>query len=173
MGAEIVGTRSAPRATIRRKLGGLFGMLFLVALPACGDDAAPAGGGAGGDVAFAPQLGVDLESMEETGSGLYREDVTPGTGAVAESGNTVTVHYTGWLPDGTEFDSSRGGAPFQFGLGQGQVIPGWDEGVQGMQVGGVRRLVIPSELAYGDTGAGGVIPPGATLVFEVELLGVE
>lgn len=121
---------------------------------------------------FAPELEVDLSAMEQTTSGLYRRDVTPGTGATAEAGDMVAVHYTGWLPDGTEFDSSRGGPPFEFGLGQGEVIPGWDEGVQGMQVGGVRRLVIPPDLAYGARGAGGVIPPNATLVFEVELLGV-
>lgn len=104
-------------------------------------------------------------------------DQVVGTGAVAMAGATVAVHYTGWLYDrsrpeqkGTQFDSSRGGAPFQFELGAGQVIPGWDQGVSGMKVGGKRRLVIPAALAYGDSGAGGVIPPGATLVFDVELV---
>ncbi len=106
-----------------------------------------------------------------TPSGLNYEDLTPGDGPVAEAGRIVSVHYTGWLEDGTCFDSSRDrDVPFVFPLGAGHVIPGWDEGVQGMGVGGVRRLTIPSELAYGERGAGGVIPPGATLVFEVELL---
>ena len=108
-------------------------------------------------------------------------ELVVGQGAVATPGSKVTVHYTGWLYDhtrpdrkGAEFDSSRkSGQPFSFVLGQQQVIAGWDQGVAGMQVGGQRRLVIPAALAYGDRGAGGVIPPGATLVFDVELLGVQ
>lgn len=105
---------------------------------------------------------------------LQIEDLTVGTGAEAKAGNTVTVDYTGWLSDGTQFDSSVGsGQPFQFGLGQGMVIPGWDQGVAGMKVGGKRRLLIPPALGYGDQGAGGVIPPGAVLIFDVELLGVQ
>ena len=106
-----------------------------------------------------------------TDSGLKYEDVTVGEGDCAAAGHTVSVHYTGWLTDGTKFDSSKDrNDPFQFSLGGGQVIRGWDEGVQGMQPGGVRRLTIPAELGYGARGAGGVIPPGAILVFEVELL---
>lgn len=101
------------------------------------------------------------------------EDQVVGTGAEAGSGNTVTVHYTGWLTDGTKFDSSVDrNQPFRFLLGVGQVIAGWDQGVPGMKVGGKRKLTIPPELGYGARGAGGVIPPNATLVFEVELLGV-
>jgi FKBP-type peptidyl-prolyl cis-trans isomerase FkpA len=108
-------------------------------------------------------------------------ELVVGQGAVATPGSQVSVHYTGWTYDhtrpekkGTEFDSSRkGGQPFSFVLGQKQVIAGWDQGVTGMQAGGQRRLVIPSALAYGDRGAGGVIPPGATLVFDVELLAVQ
>jgi len=108
-------------------------------------------------------------------------DLVAGQGAEATPGAQVTVHYTGWLYDhaaadgkGREFDSSRnGGKPFSFQVGNGQVIAGWDRGVAGMRAGGQRRLVIPAALAYGDRGAGGVIPPGATLVFDVELLGVE
>ena len=108
-------------------------------------------------------------------------DLVVGQGAEASPGAKVTVHYTGWMYDstrpekkGTAFDSSRkSGQPFSFVLGQQQVIAGWDQGVTGMKVGGQRRLVIPSALAYGDGGAGGVIPPGATLVFDVELLGVQ
>ena len=108
-----------------------------------------------------------------TASGLQIEDVTEGTGAEAKTGNSVKVHYTGWLTSGKKFDSSKDrGQPFSFKLGGGQVIRGWDEGVEGMKVGGTRKLTIPPELGYGARGAGGVIPPGATLVFEVELLGV-
>jgi len=107
-----------------------------------------------------------------TDSGLKFEDTTVGQGAVATKGQTVSVHYTGWLENGTKFDSSKDrNEPFEFKLGAGQVIRGWDEGVAGMKVGGVRRLTIPPQLGYGDRGAGGVIPPKATLIFEVELLG--
>ncbi len=110
-------------------------------------------------------------------SGLQYEDTTVGSGAVAKAGQQVKVHYTGWLYNdgkaGAKFDSSKDrGQPFVFPLGAGHVIKGCDEGVQGMAVGGTRRLVIPSELGYGARGAGGVIPPHATLLFEVELLGV-
>src|SRR3954454_1481926 len=105
---------------------------------------------------------------------LKTEDLKEGTGAEAAKGDAVEVHYTGWLTDGTKFDSSKDhGRPFGFTLGAGQVIKGWDQGVQGMKVGGVRKLTIPAGLAYGSRGAGGVIPPNATLVFEVELLGVK
>ena len=105
---------------------------------------------------------------------LKIEDSKVGTGAVAEAGKAVTVHYTGWLTNGTKFDSSKDhGQPFTFQLGAGQVIKGWDQGVAGMKVGGTRKLTIPPALAYGENGAGGVIPPNATLVFEVELLNVE
>lgn len=109
-----------------------------------------------------------------TPSGLKIEELVTGEGAAAEAGQNVTVHYTGWLTDGTKFDSSRDRRdPFVFSLGAGHVIRGWDEGVQGMKVGGSRRLTIPSELGYGARGAGGLIPPNATLVFEVELLDVD
>jgi len=115
--------------------------------------------------------------MTTTPSGLQYEDTVDGTGASAKAGQHVTVHYTGWLYNngvkGAKFDSSKDRqSPFQFDLGAGMVIRGWDEGVQGMKVGGTRLLVIPPQLGYGARGAGGVIPPNATLMFEVELLGV-
>jgi FKBP-type peptidyl-prolyl cis-trans isomerase len=105
---------------------------------------------------------------------LQIEELQAGTGAEATTGKTVDVHYTGWLTDGTKFDSSVDrGRPFSFPLGAGRVIKGWDQGVAGMKVGGKRKLTIPPELGYGSRGAGAVIPPGATLVFEVELLAVK
>lgn len=113
-----------------------------------------------------------IMSTITTASGLQYEEIKVGSGATATAGNLVSVHYTGWLTDGTKFDSSKDrNEPFEFNLGAGQVIKGWDEGVQGMQVGGVRKLTIPAALGYGARGAGGVIPPNATLVFEVEFLG--
>ena len=112
-----------------------------------------------------------------TPSGLIIDDVVVGAGKTAAAGQTVSVHYTGWLlfggEKGKKFDSSKDrGDPFGFPLGAGHVIKGWDEGVQGMKVGGTRKLTIPPELGYGARGAGGVIPPNATLIFDVELLGV-
>ena len=108
-----------------------------------------------------------------TDSGLVYEDLTPGSGVEATAGKRVSVHYTGWLTNGVKFDSSKDrNDPFDFPLGAGHVIKGWDEGVQGMKEGGVRKLTIPPHLGYGARGAGGVIPPNATLVFEVELLRV-
>lgn len=110
-------------------------------------------------------------SVNTTASGLQIEEISVGEGAVAEAGQIVSVHYTGWLVDGSKFDSSRDrNDPFSFPLGGRRVIAGWDEGVAGMRVGGVRKLTIPPQLGYGARGAGGVIPPNATLVFEVELL---
>jgi FKBP-type peptidyl-prolyl cis-trans isomerase len=116
--------------------------------------------------------------MTTTDSGLQYDDTHTGDGDLAATGHHVSVHYTGWLWEngekGEKFDSSLDrNDPFEFGLGQGMVIKGWDEGVQGMKVGGKRTLLIPPDLGYGAYGAGGVIPPNATLVFEVELLGVE
>jgi FKBP-type peptidyl-prolyl cis-trans isomerase len=113
------------------------------------------------------------EKTTTTPSGLMYEDIKQGDGDVATAGKTVSVHYTGWLTNGKKFDSSKDrGQPFEFPLGGGRVIKGWDEGVQGMKVGGVRKLTIPANLGYGSRGAGADIPPGATLVFEVELLKV-
>jgi FKBP-type peptidyl-prolyl cis-trans isomerase FkpA len=108
-----------------------------------------------------------------TSTGLIIDDIAVGSGAEAARGQTVSVHYTGWLQDGTKFDSSKDrGDPFEFPLGARHVIAGWDEGVQGMRVGGTRKLTIPPQLGYGARGAGGVIPPNATLIFEVELLAI-
>ena len=111
--------------------------------------------------------------MHKLASGLAYTDDVVGSGKMADPGLTAVVHYTGWLMDGTKFDSSKDrGQPFNFTIGAGQVIKGWDEGVKGMRVGGKRTLTIPPDLGYGAAGAGGVIPPNATLKFEVELLDV-
>jgi FKBP-type peptidyl-prolyl cis-trans isomerase len=120
----------------------------------------------------------DKEKKEEkvitTKSGLKYVELKEGTGDEAKAGQVVEVHYTGWLKDGTKFDSSKDrNKPFQFPLGAGRVIKGWDEGVAGMKVGGKRKLIIPPELGYGKRGAGGVIPPDAELTFEVELLAIK
>jgi len=138
--------------------------LFLIAsaawISACNNNQAPASTGT-----TATEV-----TMQD---GLKYTDEQVGTGAVATAGKTAVVHYTGWLLDGTKFDSSRDrNQPFSFPLGAGQVIKGWDEGVAGMKVGGKRTLVVPPALGYGARGAGGVIPPNATLKFEVELLDV-
>ena len=119
--------------------------------------------------------GCNKGNTEEMGNGLIIEDLVEGEGAEAQDYNKVVVDYTGSLADGSVFDSSLnpGREPFTFTLGAGSVIKGWDLGVEGMKVGGKRKLTIPPELGYGDQGAGGVIPPGATLIFEVDLLEVE
>ena len=122
---------------------------------------------------YAPSLQVDLAQMTRTASGLYYRDILVGRGGVATAGNRVRVAYAGWLADGSEFDRSPDGRPYQFSLGRGQVIRGWDEGVSGMRVGGRRLLVIPPALAYGRQSPGPGIPPNATLVFDVRLMQVQ
>lgn len=135
--------------------------------------------GCGAKAGDSPKPAPEAKPAESTTSteqvtDLKIEDDTVGTGVAAKNGDRVNVHYTGWLTDGTKFDSSKDrNQPFAFTLGAGEVIPGWDQGVAGMKVGGKRTLTIPPELGYGAQGAGGVIPPNATLVFEVELLSVD
>jgi FKBP-type peptidyl-prolyl cis-trans isomerase len=136
-----------------------------------------AAAGVGLATACVPAKGADDKKddpkVTTTDSGLKYADLTVGDGAVAKKGDNVVVNYTGWLTDGTKFDSSVGKKPFEFQLGNQEVIKGWDEGVAGMKVGGKRRLLIPSKLGYGKRGAGRVIPADADLVFDVELLKVE
>ncbi len=145
-----------------------FALVLGLGIAACGDSTDPLT-----NDDFAPGLGVDLAAMTKTTSGLYYQDLQVGDGTEAVAGTAATVHYEGFLANGTKFDSSRDrDEPFTFGVGAGSVIAGFDEGVRGMQVGGMRKLVLPPELAYGEQGAGTVIPPNATLVFDVELLAV-
>ena len=145
----------------------------LTLLIACrkGDSSAQVSGPPG-TLTYAKELDVHLDHMTKKPSGLYVLDVKEGTGAEVAAGQVAQVHYTGWLVNGKQFDSSVGGSPLEFSVGQGQVVAGWDEGVAGMKVGGKRRLVLPPELGYGAAGYPGSIPPGATLVFDVELLGI-
>ncbi len=121
---------------------------------------------------YTASLNIDLAEMETRPTGLYVQDLLVGDGIRADSGDVATVHYTGWLPNGLEFDSSREGDPFEVALGYGRVIAGWDQGVVGMRVGGHRRLVVPPALGYGEAGRGR-IPANSTLVFDIELLNVD
>ncbi len=142
-----------------------------LALTACGTNSGPTEPLTNDD--FADFLNVDLSAMTRTRSGLYLQDLQVGTGDEAVAGATLSVHFEGWLPDGTKFDSSRDrDEALVFLLAAGRVIQGWDEGVVGMRVGGMRKLVIPPALAYGVAGAPPTIPGNATLVFDIELLSV-
>ena len=153
-------------------------LVSLLLLSACGDappgDESPFGPDVDPtDLTYAPELGIDFDTMERTDAGVYWRDEVGGEGEEAVAGSAASVHYTGYLPDGQSFDSSRPrGEPFLVQLGAGQVIPGWDDGVPGMREGGRRTLVIPPDMAYGAAGAGRVIPPYAVLVFEVEMVNV-
>lgn len=125
------------------------------------------------DMDFAESLDIDLDAMTRTESGLYYEDVDPGSGLAAREGHVLDTHYTGWLTTGEEFGTSRDGAPYSFQLGRHQVPRGIEEGVTGMRIGGVRRLVVPPALAYGPRGQPPTIPPSATLIYEIELLEIK
>jgi peptidylprolyl isomerase len=153
----------------------LLGIGLTVPLVACGgggEEASPTPTPSATQVQGGPPA-VSGEPTVTT-SGLQFIDIKVGTGASPQTGQTVEVHYTGWLADGTKFDSSRDrGLPFSFAIGTGQVIPGWDEGVASMKVGGQRRLIIPPELGYGAQGYPGVIPANAQLIFDVELLSIK
>ncbi len=144
-------------------------MVFVLA--ACGKESGPPEPLTNDD--FVDFLNVDLSAMTRTASGLYLQDLQVGSGDGAVAGTTVSVHYEGWLPNGTKFDSRRDrNEAFVFQLGVGFVILGWDEGIVGMRVGGMRKLVIPPHLAYGEAGVPPTIPGNATLVFDIELLDV-
>lgn len=167
--------RRAARTTQRRNIWLLVGVLVLIGIAAAlyfgfsNRPMAPTAQTSGNPADPVP--GVEITT---TGSGLQYQVLATGSGPEAKSGDTVAVHYTGWLTDGTKFDSSLDrGTPFEFTLGRGGVIQGWDEGVAGMQVGGKRKLIIPSELAYGERSVGSVIPANATLVFDVELVEIK
>jgi peptidylprolyl isomerase len=121
----------------------------------------------------AQDAAAPASAMKKTASGLQYEDLVAGSGNSPSPGKQVTVHYTGWLTNGTKFDSSLDkNQPFTFTIGKGEVVPGWDEGVMSMKLGGKRKLIIPPELGYGTSGSGRVIPPNATLVFEVILMDI-
>lgn len=139
--------------------------LLLLLGAACGDDSAPSGGGGSSD-------GCEEGAVVETDSGLEYEEIECGDGDEVARGDVITVHYTGTLEDGTEFDSSRGGDPATFALESGSLIEGWVEGIPGMKEGGRRKLTIPSELGYGEAGYPPTIPPNATLIFDVEVVAI-
>lgn len=147
-------------------------LVVAIVIPACSQkEAKQPEKSAASEPQAAPQAQTGTVKLA---SGLSYTDLVPGKGASPVSGKKVTVHYTGWLEDGKKFDSSVDhGQPFAFRIGAGEVIPGWDEGVMSMKVGGKRKLFIPASLGYGAAGAGGAIPPNANLIFEVELLDVE
>lgn len=159
-----------------RQLAAVFCASFLMALAGCGGgessprDQLPAQYRVADR--YVRSLGVTLDSMEMRYNGLYVRDLVVGEGSRVDSGDVATVHYTGWLPNGEEFDSSRERSPYDVALGYGRVIDGWDQGLVGMREGGRRQLVIPPGLAYGTSGRGS-IPANATLIFDVEVLSVE
>jgi peptidylprolyl isomerase len=161
-------------SSVERRAWRVVATLALLSAAACTADVKPDAPRAVGNPdplanTYAPDLKIQLPAFYKTPNGVYYQDTKVGTGMVAAPGAQVTAKYTGWLPDGTQFDSGT----YPFRIGGGMVIAGWDEGVQGMKVGGVRKLVIPAALGYGETGSPPDIPPNATLVFEVELVDVK
>jgi len=147
--------------------------LALVLVAACGDDPASPTFADPATATYAPELGIDIATMTKTATGLYFDDVTEGTGALVEVGKRVSVHYTGWLANGTQFDTTRdNNVPIEWTFGVDRLIPGFEEGVNGMRVGGRRTLVIPPQLAYG-VQPNGPIPGNSILVFDVEVVGVQ
>lgn len=122
---------------------------------------------------YADSLDVDLAQMQRTSTGLYIQDIKEGEGEPVQAGQKVAMEYTGWLPNGRRFDTSEGKKPYEFTVGQGEVIKGWDEGVLGMKPGGRRRIIVPPKLGYGDEGAGGYIPPSSVLVFDLQLVSAD
>jgi FKBP-type peptidyl-prolyl cis-trans isomerase len=165
------------RAISRRALmqAALLAPLAAIAIACGSDDAAPTGNSMPSTPAtetYATSLGVNIAAMTKKSDNLYVQDLTVGTGAEAIVGRTLRMNYTGWLVNGQQFDSSVSRGPFQFTLGRGEVIQGWDQGIVGMRAGGKRRIVIGSALAYGPTGQGS-IGPNQTLVFDVELVSVQ
>lgn len=162
--------RTFPRCGFLRSRS-LWAPIAVVLGVACASGGWEGGSGDPATIDFAPALGVDLPAMERTASGLYLLDLEEGRGATAQRGSLVSMNYATWLADGTLVDTSIGGEPFLLRLGGREVIPGWNEGIRGMRVGGRRRLVVRPGLAYGSGGSARV-PGGATLVFELELLDV-
>lgn len=146
--------------------------LMLVAGCAGGPGPAPpAGPSAPEEIVFAPELGVDLDAMERTSAGLYLQDLRVGEGFAAQRTSLVAVRYVGYLPDGTIFDATGDGEPFRFRLGSNEVIRGWNQGIPGMRMGGIRRVIVRPELGYGSRGRGRV-PPSTTMIFDVQLVDV-
>lgn len=161
--------RRAKLASSRRAGLALVGSTLLVVACAGGAPAGPLPSSDPAQIQFASELGIDLADFELTPSGLYIQELSVGTGATARRTSRVWIYYVGWLPDGTVFDGLLEGDPFHARLGGDEVIRGWNEGIQGMRVGGRRRLVVRPRLGYGSRGRGKV-PPGATLVFELQLI---
>lgn len=159
--------RSIPRLASRQ----IATALLALAVVSCKSSTAPSGSNPAADT-YAASLGVNLAQMTKMSDALYTQDIVVGTGASATAGKTLGVTYTGWLVNGTLFDSNVGKAAFSFPLGIGYVIVGWDQGMVGMKVGGKRRLIIGSTLGYGSSGSGS-IPPNSTLVFDVTLLSAQ